>query len=84
MGWVTGSIVYVLIWWTVLFAVLPWGAAPDAEPEAGMATSAPARPRMLLKFAVTTVVAGVIWLIIHGLMEADVISFRDLARGMPR
>ncbi|MEX2009060.1 MAG: DUF1467 family protein, partial [Dongiaceae bacterium] len=25
MGWLGGVFVYVLIWWMVLFAVLPWG-----------------------------------------------------------
>ena len=27
MNWFTGCVLYVLIWWTVLFAVLPIGAA---------------------------------------------------------
>lgn len=84
MGWVTGTVVYLLVWWILLFAILPWGATPEAEPEPGMATSAPARPRLLLKFAVTTALAGLIWLGIYGLTEADIISFRDLARGMSR
>ena len=84
MGWVTGVVVYLLVWWTLLFVVLPWGAEPDPEPETGMATSAPARPRLLLKFGATTVLAALIWLGIYMLMEADIISFRDLARGMAR
>jgi predicted secreted protein len=25
MSPVTGIVVYLIIWWTVLFAVLPWG-----------------------------------------------------------
>ena len=27
MGWVTGLAVYVIIWWLVIFMVLPWGCA---------------------------------------------------------
>ena len=30
MGWITAIAVYFVVWWTVLFAVLPWGAhTPD-------------------------------------------------------
>ncbi len=30
MGWVTGIIVYVLVWWITLFAVLPlWVTPPN-------------------------------------------------------
>jgi predicted secreted protein len=71
----TGIMVYLVIWWTVIFAVLPWGnnRPPDVV-EKGHATSAPAKPRLALKFAVTTVVAAVLWVALdqgvrHGLMS---------------
>jgi len=82
MGWVTGIAVYVVVWWIVLFTVLPWGAQAPDEPGRGHATSAPARPRMLLKAAVTSVVAAIVWGIIYWLVVTDLISFRDIARGM--
>ena len=82
MGWVSGIAVYVITWWVVLFAVLPWGATPPDRPEEGMADSAPARPRMLMKVAVTTVIAAVVWLAIYGVVVSDIISFRDMARHM--
>ena len=74
----TGISMYVVIWWLVLFMVLPWGARPPENPEPGHATSAPAKPRILLKFAVTTVVAAVVfvfvqWLIGSGLIKLDVL-----------
>ena len=28
MNWFTAIMVYVIIWWTVLFVVLPWGNSP--------------------------------------------------------
>ena len=31
MNWFTGIVLYVLIWWTVLFAVLPLGTQPVAD-----------------------------------------------------
>ena len=34
MGWLTGIVVYVLVWWVTLFAILPLWVTP-AEPEEG-------------------------------------------------
>lgn len=82
MGWVSGIAVYVITWWVVLFAVLPWGAQPSDRPEPGMAESAPARPRIAMKFLVTTAVAAVVWLAIYGIVESGLISFREMARHM--
>jgi len=57
--------IYFIIWWTVLFAVLPWGNQSAHERggdvEEGHVPSAPERPRLLLKFAVTTVVSAIIY-----------------------
>ena len=41
MSWVTGLAVYFIVWWVVLFTVLPWGVHPPATPEPGNAPSAP-------------------------------------------
>ncbi len=45
-----------------------------------MATSAPARPRLLLKFAITSVLALVITAAIWLVAESGLISFREMAR----
>lgn len=82
MGWVSGIAVYFIVWWVVLFAVLPWGVRAPDDPEPGTADSAPQRPRILLKFAVTTVVAAVVWTGIYLVVASDLISFRDMARTM--
>ncbi len=57
MTWFAAGVIFVIVWWLVLFMVLPFGASPPDEVEPGMAPSAPARPRMGLKIAVTTVIA---------------------------
>ncbi|MCG8543858.1 MAG: DUF1467 family protein [Alphaproteobacteria bacterium] len=77
MTWFTGILIYLVIWWLALFAVLPWGNRPPDNPEAGHATSAPEKPRLGLKFAVTTVVAAVVWLGLWAVMESDLITFRE-------
>ncbi len=82
MGIVSGIVVYFITWWTVLFAVLPWGVKPPDNPEPGHAPSAPAQPRLLKKFMITTIVSAVIWLVIYGVVESGLISFRDMARSM--
>ena len=56
-----GAVVtYICVWWLIFFMALPWGAAPPEQPEPGHATSAPERPRLFLKVAVTTVLAGIV------------------------
>ena len=75
MSWVSGFAVYVIIWWTVIFAVLPFGVQPIAADEVskGHAAGAPLRPRILLKVAVTSVVAAVLWLIVYWLFESGLV-----------
>lgn len=80
MGWVTGIAVYVVVWWVVLFAVLPWGVRTADTPQPGMAPSAPVSPRIALKFLVTSGVAAIIWLGIYWLITSDLISFREMVR----
>lgn len=82
MGLVSGIAVYVVVWWVVLFAVLPWGVRADDRPEPGMDRGAPRQPRILLKFLVTTAVAGLVWGVIEAVILADLISFREMAKGL--
>jgi predicted secreted protein len=70
-----GAIVtYVVTWWLLFFMALPFGVAPEEHPQRGNVESAPARPRLLLKVLVTTLLAalatwGVAWLLDSGLIE---------------
>jgi predicted secreted protein len=76
MNWVTGLMVYAIVWWVVIFAVLPWGVRVPDEPEPGHASSAPDKPMLWRKAAITTVVSAVIWFAIYLVIESDLISFR--------
>lgn len=75
MGWVSGIVVYLLVWWTMLFAVLPFGLkrGEDGKPE---------DPRLLRKILMTTLLAAVVSCVIYILVEADIISFREIAGRM--
>lgn len=82
MGWLTALFIYIVVWWIVLFAVLPWGVRTPDEAEPGMANSAPVKPRILFKFAVTSLVALVVWGVIVAVIQSDLISFREMAKTM--
>jgi predicted secreted protein len=82
MSLVSGLFVYFIVYWTVLFAVLPWGNHAEQNPQVGNAPSAPANPRLKQKFIATAFVAAVIWVIIFILVKVEIISFHDAARTM--
>jgi predicted secreted protein len=79
MTWLTGVVVYVLVWWITLFAVLPWWVTPAEPEDPGYAAGAPQRPRLALKAAITTGIAAVIWLAIFALVSSPWFSFRELS-----
>jgi predicted secreted protein len=80
MTLVTGIAVYIVVWWIVLFAVLPWGVRPPETLVPGQADSAPENPRLLMKAGVTTLIAAVIWLAIYLVVRSGWISFRDMVQ----
>lgn len=81
----TGFVVYALIWWTVLFAVLPIGVRPeaDADPAAGGWRGAPSRPLLLRKMVATTLLSAVLWAAVFWLVRSDWLSFRSGWFAMP-
>ncbi|GAC1340237.1 MAG: DUF1467 family protein [Acetobacteraceae bacterium] len=77
MPWFTAFMVYVMIWWTVLFAVLPFGTRPQAEPDSLTGwRGAPARPLIGRKLLATTLISAVIWGVIMLVIRSDALSFR--------
>ena len=77
MAWVTGIVVYVLVWWITLFAVLPLWVTPAEPGEEGFAAGAPRRALMLRKLLLTSAVAAVIWLAIYVIVSGPWLSFRE-------
>ena len=54
--------IFLLIWFVVLFAVLPWGVRAQGQDGApGTDPGAPTVPRLRAKLVWTTVVASVVW-----------------------
>ena len=76
--------IYFIIWWIVLFAMLPIGVRTSeeagAKTEPGNAESAPHMPNLLPKMLATTVVASIIFaalyaIIVHHVITLDQIPF---------
>lgn len=73
MTLVTGIAIYLTIWWTVLFAVLPLGVVTHAEAGIdkgdGGDPAAPVDPKLKRKFFTTTWVSAIafaiLWLVVH-------------------
>jgi predicted secreted protein len=76
MTWFTGFVVFFLIWWTVLFAVLPWGVKRDEDPMPGHDAGAPVQTHLWKKIGATTGISIVFWLIAYWLITAPWLSFR--------
>ena len=71
----SGAIVtFVTVWWLIFFMALPFGAAPEEHPLPGNVESAPARPRLLRKALISTVLAlvatwAIAWFLDSGLVD---------------
>lgn len=76
MNWFAGLVVYVLVWWVTLFAVLPLWVVPAAPDDLGHAAGAPKQPLLVRKVLVTTVIAALIWLAIYALVRSPLLSLR--------
>jgi predicted secreted protein len=80
---------FLVTWWIVLFATLPWGVRTQEEDDSvipGTAPSAPVRPLLLRKAAATTVISAAIvgliyWLVTFSGLTIDTIPvLSDLGR----
>lgn len=74
--------IYFIIWWLVLFTILPIGAqsAHEAgeEVKTGTMRSAPLKPRLAMKFLATTVVSGIVFAGVYFLLTSGVVSLDDI------
>ena len=77
MSLIASLAVYVIIWWLVLFMVLPFGASKKIEAEDvadGQDAGAPAKPMMLRKLVATSLISLVFfgffyWAKVEGMFD---------------
>lgn len=78
----TGAGVFLIIWWTALFAILPlggktyWSEGQDV-PVKGMDWGAPIKPNLKRKFLITTGISVVLWVLLWACLHFHWIHLPD-------
>lgn len=79
MSLTAGLAIYLVFWWLTLFLVLPFGIS-RVDPDdllPGEDPGAPAKPRLMKKFAITTALSLVFFAIFYFVQDSGWISFRE-------
>jgi predicted secreted protein len=87
MSVISALAIFFIIWWLVLFTVLPIGIRSQVEDEdvtLGTEHGAPARPALVRKALLTTAIAIVIFGIFYIATVIGGFGFDDLPRIVPR
>lgn len=79
-----GSIIaiFFVVWWIVLFAVLPWGVRTQEEEGdvvLGTTPSAPSNPHLVRKAIITTIVAAIVTFLIWLLFGHYGVGVKEIA-----
>jgi predicted secreted protein len=84
MGIFTCIAVYLTIWWTVLFAVLPLGVTTHAEAGInkgdGGDPGAPVDPKLKKKFITTSWISAIVFAVIWSLVTFHLVSLPDFPK----
>ena len=70
-----GFLIYIIIWWIVVFTILPIGIKKPNKAEKGHAEVAPQNPQILKKFIITSLIAFVLWLLVFFIIKKQIFSF---------
>ncbi len=81
-GPITWIAIYLTIWWTVLFAVLPLGVKSHAEEgvpvPGGGDPASPVNPNLKRKFITTTWVAAILCALVYAVIRFGLIDLSKL------
>ncbi len=85
IGPITMFAIYIVVWWVVLFAVLPLGTSEETHepPTDGSQWGAPKTPNLKRKFITTTWVALIVWAFVMVLVFIGWMPLPDLAPPVP-
>ncbi len=79
----SGIVVFIMIWWTVIFCVLPIGMSTtydkDDEEDTLQAPGAPKTFNLKKKLLLTTLISVILWCIVYIIIQADVFNIKDWA-----
>jgi predicted secreted protein len=87
MSWISFLAIYFILWWVVLFAVLPIGVRnafeEGADLEEGHEAGAPVRPQLWRKAIMTTVISLAIYLLFYALLSTGVLDLQKILNLFP-
>jgi predicted secreted protein len=81
MSLTTALAIYFIVWWIVLFTVLPFGVRSQAESGEvvpGSDPGAPAVPRLRAKIIWTTIVASAVFALLDVIYTLKLVSLDDM------
>ncbi|HXI87903.1 MAG TPA: DUF1467 family protein [Parvularculaceae bacterium] len=81
MNIVGAIVIYIMVWWVIVFAVLPWGVrgrweSPD-DGVKGAEPGAPAVTHLKKKLLITSVIAFGVTVVLVALISAGFVNFRE-------
>jgi predicted secreted protein len=81
VSWATIAAIYFIVWWVVLFAVLPWGVRSQGEGgdvAPGTDPGAPSLPALGRKVLWTTLVSAAIFAVLYWVYTSRLVTLDDL------
>lgn len=87
MNWVTALAIYFIIWWVVLFTVLPIGVRSQVENDdvtLGTERGAPAKPMIVRKMLLTSVVSLAVFAAFYWAVYVMGFGLDDIPRIVPQ
>ncbi len=87
MSWPLSIALFFVVWWIVLFAVLPFGVRTQRESNnvvPGTPESAPVYFPLARVFMVNTIVAALVFLIVWLIIEIDLFGIAEMADAVNR
>lgn len=81
MDLLTAFFVYLLIWWVMLFTVLPLGVRRNEEAGKGFDAGAPVQTHLGKKLILNTALTALILAVIQGLIITGVIDWHGFFEG---
>ncbi len=74
MGPISGTVVFILIWWVVIFMTLPLKINRVEGEALGVDSGAPSKANIKFKLKLTTLISVIVWIIYYMLVEYEVLT----------
>ena len=81
MGIGNAFFIYLLVWWVMLFTILPLGVVRNTDAGKGHDAGAPADPMLKKKIIINSIVSAVIVGVLWILVDLHIVTWGDWFRG---